>query len=141
KELEAFQQEVGKANSQLESAEKKILSMKKACFILDRNAPELLEQVYKVESVIRQLDLQLNGNQSKNEMGEKQVPTPGLRMMVGSRGLSTSYGPTELHRESLELGKKELEPITSELKKVTNELLPGLEKALKDAGAPWIEGQ
>ena len=139
KELEAFQQEIGKVSSQLVTARKKIESMKKACFKLDTDATGLLESVYEAEAAVQQLENRMNGNRAKGEVGEKEPPAPGLRMMVAYRGLSTTYGPTDLHRESLELGKQELEPIRTELKKVTGELLPELEKALKEAGGPWIE--
>ena len=133
KELEAFQQEIGKVSSQLVTARKKIESMKKACFKLDTDATGLLESVYEAEAAVQQLENRMNGNRAKGEVGEKEPPAPGLRMMVAYRGLSTTYGPTDLHRESLELGKQELEPIRTELKKVTGE------KALKEAGGPWIE--
>jgi hypothetical protein len=140
-EIEAFQEEMGKISNRLESAKKKIGSMKLACFRLDRDTPELLERVYKIESEIHTLDEKLNGNRAKDKVGEKQLPTPMERMWIASRGLSTSYGPTEMHRECLALGKKELEPIVTRLEQLTGETLPDLEKALTEAGAPWIKDQ
>ncbi len=138
-EMEAFQQEIGKVASQLQKAGNKVKAMKQACLKLDRDTPRLLERVYEADSVVKQLDMQLGGNPSMEEVGEKQVPSPGLRMMVASRGLSTTYGPTELHKESLKMGKEELAPVKEGVEQLTGELLPQLEKALKAAGAPWIQ--
>jgi hypothetical protein len=72
-------------------------------------------------------------------VGEKQVPTPIERMTVASRGLFTTYGPTDLHLQSLENGKLEMAAIRSELEIITGKLLPELEKELEEAGAPRIE--
>ena len=88
-----------------------------------------------------ELQLDLNGYSSKSEIGEKDLPSPRERLSVASRGLSTSYGPTDLHRESLELGRLELDPIMKAVKKLTEESIPAVEKQLQEAGAPWIEGQ
>ena len=110
-------------------------------FRSDRAATELLDRIYNAESVLQDMDRQLYGNRSKMEVGEKQPATPRSRASVASRGLSTSYGPTALHKKSLELGMKELEPIKSSLKELTEVTLPELERDLREAGAPPIEGQ
>ncbi len=60
-------------------------------------------------------------------------------MMVAYRGLSTTYGPTDLHRESLKLGLEELKPLQSELKKLAGEMIPELWKSMKEAGAPLVD--
>ena len=46
-----------------------------------------------------------------------------------------------MHRQSLELGKQELDPIKAYLERLTGEVIPGLEQELREAGAPLIEGQ
>lgn len=120
---------------------KKIQAMKQAYFRSDRAATELLDRIYNAELVLQDLDKKLNGNRSKMEVGEKQPATPRSRVSVASRGLTTSYGPTALHKKSLELGMKELEPIKSSLKVLTEETLPELERDLREAGAPPIKGQ
>ena len=89
--------------------------------------------------VILELERKITGSVARGEIGEKDSPTPRNRMMVAYRGLSTNYGPTELHRQSLALGKKELKPIKTELGHITGELLPALVKDLKEAGAPIFE--
>jgi photosystem II stability/assembly factor-like uncharacterized protein len=140
-ELEAFDQELGKVTKQLPNSAKKVAAMKKACLSLDRDTPELLQRIYELDLLFRKLDVRVNGHPSKSEVGEKQAPTPRTRYFTASRGLNSMYGPTGLHKESLELGRQELEPIRADLERITGELIPELENALREAGAPWIEGQ
>jgi hypothetical protein len=39
------------------------------------------------------------------------------------------------------MGIRELDPIQLGLVKLLEEILPGIESELKNAGAPWVEGQ
>jgi len=112
--------------------------MKNACFRLDENAAGLLERVYEAEAAVRKLDARITGLDTKDEVGEKQAPTPGNRLSAARQGLSTSYGPTQMHRESLALAREELQQLKTDMDKVIGETLPELEKALREAGAPLI---
>jgi hypothetical protein len=138
-EMEAFQVEMGIASAQLRSAGKKIQAMKKACFVLDSDAAVLREKVYEAEKEYLALNREINGNPAKAEIGEKEPATPGTRMMVAYRGLSTQYGPTGLHRESLAMGREQLEPLKERLDILTGEKLPALAEELRQAGAPIID--
>jgi photosystem II stability/assembly factor-like uncharacterized protein len=140
-ELEAFGQELGKVNQELQNSAKKVSAMKQACLSLDSNATDLLQRIYELDALFRKLDVRTNGHPSKNEVGEKQAPTPRNRYSTASNGLNSLYGPTSLHKESLELGRQELEPIKVYLKRLRDEIIPKLEAELREAGAPWIEGQ
>jgi photosystem II stability/assembly factor-like uncharacterized protein len=140
-ELEAFGQELGKVNQELVNSAKKVAAMKQACLSLDSDAPEILQRIYELDALFRKLDVRANGHPSKNEVGEKQAPTPRSRYFTATRGLNSLYGPTGMHRQSLELGKQELEPIRAYLERLTGEVIPKLEEELRQAGAPWIEGQ
>lgn len=141
KEVEAFGQELGKVYQELQHSAKKVAAMKQACLSLDNSAPELLQRVYELDALFRKLDVRANGHPSKSEVGEKQSPTPRDRYYTATRGLGSLYGPTGMHRQSLELGKQELEPIKAYLERLTVEVIPKLEDELREAGAPWIEGQ
>ncbi|MCF8226685.1 MAG: hypothetical protein K9J30_12480 [Bacteroidales bacterium] len=123
----------------LSEAKDRVEVMKNACFRMDHDADELLEEVYEAESMIQKLDESLNGQQSRQEVGEKQENTPGLRLMVARRGFSTTYGPTQMHMESLDTGIEELKPIKEELKNISGRVLPELENKLRSAGAPLID--
>ena len=94
----------------------------------------LQQQLYTLEEV-------MNGNQSKEEIGERTRPTVRSRFFVAYRGLSTTYGPTPLHKESLQIAKAQFGEINKKIEKMSKEDIPALEEALMGAGAPWIEGQ
>jgi len=140
-ELQAVQNDLMITTSSLAEALKRIGAMEQACYRMDQEVPQLLARIKELENTVHGLQVALNGYSSKSEIGEKGVATPRNRLSVARAGLSTTYGPTELHRESLNLGRSELDPIKKSVKKLTEESLPALERELKEAGAPWIEGQ
>jgi hypothetical protein len=45
-----------------------------------------------------------------------------------------------MHKENLGIAQTELAGIESALQRISEEAIPQLEKELRDAGAPWIEG-
>ena len=131
--------DIGKVSKLFDDSRKRLDAMENACFRLDKDNSAILEKVHRADSLLLDLEIQFNGYRTKNEIGEKQSPTPGSRLGVAYRGLSTSYGPTPLHMESLDLAKKELSPIKLELERVRKEVLDELEKELIDAGAPIVK--
>lgn len=141
KEFAAVQLDLSTVSSLLKQGENELRAMKQAYFRIEGENQKLLSRIYVAESTLKQLDLQLNGNSSKREILEKQSATPLTRISVASSGLRTTYGPTDLHKESLVLCKKELNPIIVGVKELTEETIPNLEQELKNAGAPYIEGQ
>jgi hypothetical protein len=46
-----------------------------------------------------------------------------------------------MHKRSLEIAGIQLANIKTEIEKIISEDIPKMEKALMEAGAPWIEGQ
>ncbi len=141
KEYNAFLRDLDAVTSLLGQSMKKVKAMKQAYYQINQESPALLGKILTAESSLLELNRQLKGNQSKMEIREKQVATPGTRLAVASYGLSTTYGPTDLHKQSLDLGIQELHPIKTRLVEITQETLPSLEKALRENGAPYIEGQ
>ena len=83
----------------------------------------------------------MNGNSTKDEIGERYAPTVRSRMFVGFRGMSTTYGPTETHKMSVKIAMKELKGINTALERISEVDIPALEEKLAKLGAPWIEGQ
>ena len=125
---------------QLDQAMKKVDAMETA---LARSSADmtLYKDIYRAKMDLNALDLQLNGNKAKAEIGERDAPTIRNRMFIGYRGLSTNYGPTPNHRQSIEIAKQELADMNTKLMKLVETELPRIEKALQKAGAPLIEGQ
>ncbi|MDF1571582.1 MAG: hypothetical protein P1P82_08210 [Bacteroidales bacterium] len=138
KELDDAMLAYATVRNQLLDAKNQVQVMKNACFRLDENAAGLLERAYEAEDAVRKLDTRMTGLDTKDEVGEKQVPTPGNRLSAARQGLSTSYGPTQMHRESLALAREELQQLKADMDKVIGETLPELENVLREAGAPII---
>ncbi|MFC2090500.1 WD40/YVTN/BNR-like repeat-containing protein [Bacteroidota bacterium] len=146
KEVEAYRKKLDDAMLEYRTVQKamqeamnRVEVLKNACFRLDEEAGDLLEKVYKSEARVLALNVKLNGQSVRDEVGEKQENTPGLRLQVARNGLSTSYGPTMNHKKSLELALEEMSPIKEELKVIMNQTIKKLEEELKNAGAPLIE--
>ena len=73
-------------------------------------------------------------------MGEKNPPNIQTHLSVAYRGLRTTYGPTGLHRQSLSIAQQMIALYRPELEVITKQMLPQLEKKLKQSGAPYIKG-
>jgi len=140
-DLEKFQQDYNATSAALSRSIDKANAMQTALSQTDQLPAELLATVYQAKQDLLDLDMKLRGSNALGAVGEQGAPTPRSRMFIGFRALSTSYGPTPTHRESVEIGKKELASFKQELTIIIEEVLPGLETQLKEAGAPWIEGQ
>ena len=102
---------------------------------------ELENEIFAAETSLRTIKKKISGSPSMGQVGEKEPPTPGNRFSTAMRGMFTTYGPTEMQKTSLEIGKKALAAIKTDLSSMVEDVLPGLESKLKQAGAPWIEGQ
>lgn len=129
----------GTLGLELKNAANRVKSMKNACFRLDEDAEELLERVYEAERKVKSVDVRLNGLDTKNEVGEKQESNISAWLSAAYQGLATTYGPTEMHRESLGLAKEGIDELQEELDVITDELLPALAKDLRNAGAPLLD--
>ena len=140
-DLENFQQEISATSTTLENKLKLVNAMQTALSRASKDSEDLVTRIYNAKQQLLDLDIKVNGNDTKDEVGERSNPTPRNRMSVGFRALRTTYGPTAMHKESMEIGKKQLSEIKSELKQITDTVLPGIESDLKALGAPWIEGQ
>jgi hypothetical protein len=103
---------------------------------------DLDSQLYNLRQTLLEFDEQLNGNRSKRKVGEKSKLTVNGRLgfaMSGSR-LST-YGPTPTLERSLGIAQSQFAELKLELESILNKQIPAMEKALREAGAPWLEGQ
>jgi hypothetical protein len=83
---------------------------------------------------------EMEGSEAKNQIGERNPPTPSDRLFVGYRALSTTYGPTAMHERTVEAGRSELADIRSQLDELAETVVPQLRQKVRAAGAPPIEG-
>lgn len=140
-EVQQLQQDITATSTVLDNSLKRVKAMQKASGRVSKESPELVSRLYEVKQKLLSLSAQMSGSEAKSEVGELSNPTPGNRMFVGLVGVSSTYGPTEMHKENIALGKKQLAGIKQALMNITDTEIPDIESALKEAGAPWIEGQ
>ena len=116
--------------------------MQKALAQSNTDSGDLYNQLYELRAAFLELDATANGNRSKKEVGANEDLTVGDRLGVAQTGnWSSTYGPTQLHLENFMIAQEQYEIIKADLNSLVNEKIPSMEKALEEAGAPWIEGQ
>ena len=141
-EMEAFSASLGAARITLNSAKKKVNAMAKALGRAEIAPGELNQKIYDVRKEIMDIETAFFGNQAKRKIGEKSKPTVYSRLSAARIGTENStYGPTSMHKRSLEIAKKQFAGIKQKIKTITDEKIPAMEKELEKIGAPWIEGQ
>jgi len=82
----------------------------------------------------------LSGSESKNEIGERNNDSINSRILVASRGLSTTYGPTPTHEACLVIAEKAIPGLRSNVDSIVDNEIPSLLQKLKELGAPYIQG-
>jgi len=137
-----LQKSVSAASVALQKAINKAKVLQEAIDRTPEAAGELHKKIHQVKKGLMELDEQMNGNRSKNKVGEKNDPTIKNRLRFAQNGTRySSYGPTPEHKKSLELAKKQFKDFKIGLEIMLDQMIPELEKAMQDAGAPWTEGQ
>jgi septal ring factor EnvC (AmiA/AmiB activator) len=138
-ELEAFQRDLARADQRLDDLIEKIEAMQTALERAERGDTALTRRLYAARLELLDLRKRVEGSEAKDEVGERDPPSPGNRFFVGARGLNTTYGPTELHRQTVAAGRNELAALVTELDRMAEGVMPELERALAAAGAPPVE--
>lgn len=98
----------------------------------------LTTELHNARNTLLQIELGLNGYESKERPSERDAPTVMNRLNVGQSGLRNTYGPTALHEESLDMGEAQLVELETALASYVDSVLPGLTSALEATGAPPI---
>jgi photosystem II stability/assembly factor-like uncharacterized protein len=138
--LETFQQNLTKATNTLQHQITKINSLQRALYRADQQAPDLVSRLNEARLRLQELNEQMNGSEAKQQVGQlSDKPSPRSRLFVGYRALRTTYGPTEMHRNTVEIGKDELQEFKKDLTNFVDNVMPKLEKAVQNAGAPPVE--
>ena len=139
-EVESFMLALTRTSNTLEEQIQKVEAMQTALTRADNPDPALSDRLYETRLALLELQEQLEGSEARDEVGERNPPTPSSRLFVGYRGLSTTYGPTEMHRRAIADGQAELAPIRTEIQRYADEVVPSLMEAVQATGAPPIEG-
>jgi photosystem II stability/assembly factor-like uncharacterized protein len=139
--FQEFQQDLTATTTVLEKSLQKVDAMKRALDQAERPSKALSDKIFDAKSQLSALNIKMQGNPAKNEIGERNPPLPGDGVFIGTVALINTYGPTGNQKAALDRANNQLQNIKKELSTMVNRTLPGLESELKTAGAPWIESQ
>ena len=141
KELTLVQNNLQRLMDQYNQAETTLKGLKKAVSKTPVSPASFANDLFRVEKDMTALMRKAEGSPAREEIGERNPPTIQNHMRAAYRGLSTTYGPTPLHRKSLAIAKEMLEELRPEIERISKTVLPDLSKRLKQAGAPYIIGE
>jgi len=137
----AFQQDLRATNMAMERQLQKVAAMKRAANKTTTSNNSLLEEINDVRFTLLDIQKALQGDPVKGEIGERSDLNPNIGNRIAFTALSNTYGPTGNHKASLNRAKNQLQDIKAKLSALIDNTIPTLENRLKQAGAPWIEGQ
>ena len=137
-ELKTFRLELESSLKDFSNTSKKLKALDKATAYINGNPGDLEKEISDLKKEMLALDQTLNGNSSKKEIGEKDYPSISSRVSVALSGFNTTYGPTKMHMESLDMAKALFIRVKPKLDKFINTDIPEIEKKLLKAGVPPI---
>ena len=141
KDFKAVQREMQRLTDLFNRAEEQLKGLKKAAAKTPLKPQEVAATLYALEQSLTALERKAEGSPARAEIGERNPPSVQTHMRAAYRGMTTTYGPTPLHRKSLNLAKAMLADLRPEIEQIAKKDLPALAKKLKEAGAPYILGQ
>lgn len=139
--VSAFQQDLTATNMLMNQQMQKVSAMKRAANKTTAPNDELLRDINSARLELLAIQKELRGNPVKGEIGERSNPTANDGSGISWRAFGNTYGPTGTHKALLQRVKNQLGDVKSKLKPISESTLPAIERRLKAAGAPWIEGQ
>ena len=100
---------------------------------------QLIHSVRDELDAVQRLFEKDNGDRSR--LGLATMPTINTRIGNAMGSLYSLSGPTQTHRQSLEIAQTEFAEIQPEVAKLAKSTLKKLREAYAESGLPWIEGQ
>jgi photosystem II stability/assembly factor-like uncharacterized protein len=86
-ELETFQHDLTRADNLLDELIQKVEAMQTALERAEGDDPQLAARLYQTRQELLRLRETMEGSEAKDEIGERDPPSPGNRFFVGWRGL------------------------------------------------------
>ena len=140
--LATLQRGLTAANVTITHAEAQVKELKEALLRSEAPMGELDKEIEAFRLAVDDVKVAMMGNPSRDAVGEKGPDTVSRRMFVAMAGtFGSTYGPTPMHKESLEIAERGFATHQAKLTKLMREELPRLEEKLRAAGAPWTRGQ
>lgn len=140
-DFQEFRQDLMATNTVLEKSLMKVDAMHRALSQAKQPSANLNSKIHTAKTSLLELKLVMKGSVAKNEVGERNNPSPENGSFIGFVALGNTYGPTGNQKAAFQRAKNQLQDVKKELNVFVENTIPGLESELKAAGAPWIEGQ
>ena len=99
----------------------------------------LSNNLFNIEEELSQLSKKIFGNSAKSEVGVKNDPTVSTYIGNAYRGITSTYGPTGQHKQSLSIANSMLDKLEVELNIIVGKI-PSLKIELDNMTAPPIIG-
>jgi photosystem II stability/assembly factor-like uncharacterized protein/regulator of replication initiation timing len=139
-EITDLQRQTTAAALRLKKTFKKVEALQLAVSKILAENKDLVKNIHSLKQKLYNLDEQLNGSKSKNEVGEKDNPTILYRLGVAINGTyGSTYGPTQTHIKSLNIAKRQFAEFEVNLNNIVKNEIPAIEKKLIENGAPIVE--
>jgi photosystem II stability/assembly factor-like uncharacterized protein len=103
--------------------------------------PKLVAEVNRIDTALRDINDQLNGDPILRRANEPTLPSLLDRVNTAVNGLTTTAPPTATHREALAIAQQQAGPLLDRLHKLIEVDLAAVEKQLNERGAPWTPGR
>jgi hypothetical protein len=103
--------------------------------------PKLVAEVNRIDTALRDINDQLNGDPILRRSNEPALPSLLDRVNTAVGGLTTTQAPTATHREALAFVEREAGPLLDRLRKLIDVDLANVEKRMNALGAPWTPGR
>ena len=133
-----YQRSFETTNSSLNKSWNTYKALKKAYSRADEQSEEMANKLFDFKSKMDELDIKMNGYDSKSELREKDNNTARDGNRLGWSVLNKTYGPTGTHWKVLNRSVALLKEVEGEVKLLENQI-PALKKMLAKLGAPAIQ--
>ena len=139
--LDTLMREASGAEAAMKTLLKELAAIKQT--VLRSSAGnDLRDKARALELEVQALQLELSGDKRRDLANAAGPVSVKRRASVAQLGTSFStYGATEGHKRSLEIGEQQFAGIKTALERIFNTDMPALRRAMDDAGVPWTPGR
>lgn len=142
RELAEMQRQINGANAAIGAAREEIDAMRAALARATLDDEELQSAVRAVEREVEDLHYRMNGQARRDRYNEQRPVSIQRRLsVVNSGNMRSTYGPTPMHRENLEIAREEFAEVRTALTRIVETKLPELQERLEAADVPWTPGR
>jgi photosystem II stability/assembly factor-like uncharacterized protein len=141
KKAAALQRTVMGASKVTQEALTRVQYVRRALDEIAGPDPKLVAQVNSIDTALRDINDQLNGDPILRRANEPSQPSLLDRVNTAVNGLTTTLPPTATHRQSLTIAQQQVGPLLDRLHKLIEVDLASVEKQMNERGAPWTPGR